>query len=216
MNQLPDPALHTAVLAALESATNRALSLSTGGLEGLATLEDEVFAFHCTAPELDFYLHPGADGIRLTGIHEGPVTTHVTGAASDFAELAHSDDAAATLVNGDLRMEGNSAPLLELQKQLSTLDIDWEAPLVDTLGDVAGHELAQLLRQVFSWGKQASSSLTRQLREFIQEEARLSPPRLEVEDFYQDVHELGLRVERLQSRSERLRRKIQELRGEAS
>ena len=60
--------------------------------------------------------------------------------------------------------------------------------------------------------RQASSSLTRQLDEFIHEEARLSPPRLELEDFYQDIQALGLRVERLQSRADRLRKKLQKLR----
>ena len=75
--------------------------------------------------------------------------------------------------------------------------MDWEAPLVDTLGDVAGHQLAQMLRDAFSWGRQASAGLSRQLEEFIHEEARLTPPRLELEDFYRDVQELGLQVERL-------------------
>ncbi len=207
----PDPTLHTAAMAALEAAANRALALSPGGNAVLAPLEDCVFAFHCTAPGVDFYLLPGGDGLRLTGFYEGGVTTSLTGTASDFAELARAEDPAATLVNGGLTMEGDSAPLIQLQQALSTLQVDWEAPLVDTLGDVAGHELAQLLRQAFSWSRQASSSLARQLGEFIHEEARLSPPRLEVEDFYRDVHELGLRVDRLESRANRLRRQIRKL-----
>jgi ubiquinone biosynthesis protein UbiJ len=210
---VPDPTLHTAVLAALEAAANRALDLAPTGRAAMAPLEDRVFAFHCTAPALDCYLHPGAHGIRLTGIHQGPVTTRLTGTASDFAELAQSEDPAATLVNGGLTLDGDSAPLLELQRLLATLEIDWEAPLVDTLGDVAGHQLAQMLRQAFSWGKQASASLTRQLGEYLQEEARLSPPRLEVEDFYRDVRELGLRVDRLESRARRLRQRLQTARN---
>jgi len=215
MSAAPDPTLHTAALAALEGAANRALALSPRGTETLAPLEDCVFAFHCTAPALDCYLYPGAHGVRLTGVHQGPVTTRLTGTASDFAELAHTGDPAATLVNGGLTMEGDSAPLIELQRLLARLQIDWEAPLVDALGDAAGHQLAQLLRRAFSWGRQASDSLTRQLGEYLQEEARLSPPRLEVEDFYRDVHELGLRVDRLESRTKRLRQRLQKLRGEA-
>jgi len=208
-----DPTLHTAALAALETATNRALALSTHGTAKLAQLEDCVFAFHCTAPSLDFYLHPGPEGIRLTGTHSGPVTTRITGKASDFTELAHSNDPAATLINGGLSLEGNSAPLIELQQILTTLDVDWEAPLVASLGDVAGHQLAQFLRSTFSWGKQASTGLTRQLGEFIHEEARLSPPRLEMEDFYRDVQELGQRVDRLESRTARIRQRLQKLRS---
>lgn len=211
-----DPTLRTAALAALEAATNRALTLSPAGKNVLTPLENCVFAFHCTAPSLDFYLLPGAEGLRLTGFHEGPVTTSLTGTASDFTELAQSSDPAGTLVNGGLSMEGDSATLIELQQLLSALEVDWEAPLVDTLGDVTGHQLAELLRQAFSWSKQATSSLARQLGEFIQEEARLSPPRLEVEDFYHDVHELGLRVDRLESRANRLRRKLQALQNQES
>jgi ubiquinone biosynthesis protein UbiJ len=208
-----DPSLHTAALAALETALNRALALSVHSKTALAQLEDCVFALHCTAPGMDIYLHPGAQGIRLTGVHSGPVTTSIKGQAADFTELATSSDPTATLINGGLALEGDSAPLLELQRILAELDMDWEAPLVDTLGDVAGHQLAQLLRQAFAWSKQASLSLTRQLEEFIHEEARLSPPRLEVEDFYRDLQELGLRVDRLQSRTERLRARLQKLRG---
>jgi ubiquinone biosynthesis protein UbiJ len=213
MSGAVDPTLHTAALAALEAATNRALALSPGRAAELASLEYCVFAFHCTTPSVDFYLHPGTGSIRLTGVHQGPVTTRIKGEASDFAELVYSDDPAATLINGGLSLEGDSAPLIELQQILATLDMDWEAPLVASLGDVAGHQLAQLLRHAFSWSKQASTGLTRQLEEFIHEEARLSPPRLEVEDFYHDVQELGLRVDRLESRSARLRQRLQKLRG---
>jgi ubiquinone biosynthesis protein UbiJ len=213
MSATVDPALHTATLAALEAVLNRALALSPHSLAELSRLEDDVFALHCTTPQVSFYLHPGAQGIRLTGFHHGPVTTSIKGAAGDFTELASSKDPTATLINGGLELEGDSAPLIELQHILADLDIDWEAPLVNSLGDVAGHQLAEALRSTFAWGKQASASLTRQLQEFIQEEARLSPPRLELEDFYRDVQDLGLRVDRLQSRTERLRQRLQKLKG---
>lgn len=213
MNGSIDPALHTAALAALEAGLNRALALSPGATAQLSELEDCVFALHCTAPALDVYLQPGAHGIRLSGICDGPVTTSIRGTAADFTELASAEDPTATLINGGLALEGDSAPLIELQHILSALQVDWEAPLVDTLGDVIGHQLAQVLRHAFGWGKQASASLTRQLAEFIHEEARLSPPPLEVEDFYRDVHELEMRVDRLESRTERLRRRLQKLQG---
>ncbi|MCP5163747.1 MAG: SCP2 sterol-binding domain-containing protein [Pseudomonadales bacterium] len=206
-----DPALQTALLAALESTLNRALALAPGSGEKLAALGDCVFALHCQAPPLDVFLLPGGDRLRLMGVYDGPVTTSVSGVASDFAELLTSTDPAAKLINGRLELRGDSAPLIELQKILAALEVDWEAPLVDTLGDVAGHQLAQVLRAAWGWGRQASGSLGRQLEEFIHEEARLSPPRLELEDFYRDVQQLGLRVERLESRARRLRKRLQQL-----
>lgn len=208
-----DPTIHTAGLAGLESALNQALNLAPEGKAELAGLEGSVFALHCTSPSLQVYLQPGANGVRLMGIFDGPVTTRVRGAASDFTELASSDDPTATLINGKLELDGNSAALIDLQQILGRLDIDWEAPLVDKLGDIAGHQIAQLLRATFSWSKQASSSLRRQLEEFIHEEARLCPPRLELEDFYADIQQLGLKVERLTLRTQRLRKKLQQQKG---
>lgn len=207
------PTLVTAVLAALETGLNRALELAPEAKSALEPLQDDVFAMHCTSPELDVYLQPEAGGLRLMSVYEGPVTTSVRGVASDFAELVTSGDPAATLINGRLELEGDSAPLLELRKIIAGLDMDWEAPLVAAMGDVAGHQFAQMLRATYGWGKQASGSFARQLEEFIHEEARLSPPRLELEDFYRDVQALGVRVERLQSRANRLRKRLQKLRG---
>ena len=210
MNSVIDPALHTAVFAAVERVVNQALELDPAGRKRLDKLADCVFALHCTAPALDVYLQPGNGRVRLMGYYDGPVTTSVRGLASDFAEVATAKDPTAALINGKLALSGDSAPLIELQKIITALDIDWEAPLVDALGDVAGHQLAQLLRGAYGWGRQASSGLARQLEEFIHEEARLSPPRLELEDFYRDVQQLGLQVDRLESRTRRLRKRLQQ------
>ena len=208
-----NPTLHTAIMAAFEGALNRALQLAPATREELGELEDSVFALHCSAPEVEVFLQPTTDAIRLMGIYEGDITTSVRGEASDFAELVTSKDPAATLINGGLELEGDSAPLLELQRILGSLDMDWEAPLVDTLGDVAGHQVAQMLRSLAGWGNQASTSLARQLDEFIHEEARLTPPKLELEDFYRDVQELGQRVDRVKSRAQRLRRRLLKLKA---
>ncbi|GAB3284905.1 ubiquinone biosynthesis accessory factor UbiJ [Parahaliea aestuarii] len=210
---MPDPTLHTAALAALEGVINRALALDSRSGEQLGRLEGCVFSLDCTSPPFRAFLLPGVDGVALAGHWDGKVTTAVRGEASDFAELATASDPTATLINGNLTLEGDSAPLIELQKILAGLDLDWEAPLVDTLGDVAGHQLAEAFRGLFSFGRMAHKSLERQLNEFIHEEARLSPPRLELEDFYHDVGALAERSERLEAKLARLRSRIERLKS---
>jgi ubiquinone biosynthesis protein UbiJ len=198
------PTLHTAAVAALETAVNRALELDPASQKKLHRLDNKVFGFHCLNPDLEIFLLPGSDGLKLMGYWDGDVSTSISGKASDFAGLAGAQDPTAALINGNLELQGDSAPLIELQGILSSLDMDWEAPLVNTLGDVAGHQLAEGLRGLFGWGQQASSGLVRQVEEFIHHEARLAPPRQEVEDFYQEVEQLSQRVERLQARMRKL------------
>lgn len=210
---MPDPTLHTAALAALEAGLNRALALDSRSGELLGKLEGCVFSLDCTSPPFQAFLLPTAQGVQLAGHWEDRVTTAVRGEAGDFAELATATDPTAALINGNLTLEGDSAPLIELQKILAGLDLDWEAPLVDSLGDVAGHQLAEGFRGLFSYGRMAHASLERQLEEFIHEEARLSPPRLELEDFYRDVAALAERSERLEAKLARLRARVERLKA---
>jgi ubiquinone biosynthesis protein UbiJ len=207
--KMTDPTVHTAAIATLEVAINRALELDPSGSAQLASLEGKIFQFSCLSPELDIYISTDGNRLKLAGYWEGEVIAAIRGNASDFADLATATDPTAALINGNLELKGDSAPLIELQKILANLDMDWEAPLVKAFGDIAGHQLAQALRGLFSWGQQASTSFLRQLEEFIHEEARLAPPRLEVEDFYQDVQQLNQRVDRLQARIRQLAAKRQ-------
>ncbi|WOJ97276.1 SCP2 sterol-binding domain-containing protein [Congregibacter brevis] len=213
MNDIRMPTVHTAGLAAAEAAANAALRLSPHSLEALKPLAGRVLALECTRPAVTVYLHSEANGeLRLQGVHDGPVATRVTGTAQDFASLAQAEDPAAALINGGIQLEGNSSTLTDMQRVFNDLDIDWEAPLVSGLGDVAGHQLAGMLSAAFHWTRQSGDNLRRQLEEFATEEARLAPPKLALEHFYEDVQQLSERSERLEQRVERLRLRLERLR----
>lgn len=206
------PSLHTAGLMAAEAAVNAALKLSPHSLQALGGLAGQVLALDCTRPRLTLYLHSETDGtLRLCGVHEGPVDTRVIGSLEDFIELARAEDPAAALINGGVQLQGSSATLMAMQRVFADLEIDWEAPLVEGLGDVAGHQLALVLKGSVDWSRQAGASLRRQLGEFALEEARLSPPRLALEGFYSEVQGLLERSERLEQRIALARQRLDRL-----
>lgn len=216
MTDAPDirmPTLHTAGLAGAEAALNAALRLSPHSQQALAGLHGQVLELECTQPSLRVFIESNPEGeLQLHGTYDGPVVTRVIGSAEDFTALARAEDPAAALINGNIQLKGSSATLIDMQRAFNDLDIDWEAPLNDMLGDVVGHQLAQMLRAMFAWSQDASNRLRRQLSEFALEEARLSPPRLALEGFYSDVQQLTDRSERLAQRTELLRRRLERLR----
>jgi ubiquinone biosynthesis protein UbiJ len=212
MTELRSPTLHTAGLAGAEAAINAALRLSPHSAPALAALAGRVIALECTQPPVQVFINSNEQGaLELRGVYEGDVATRVRGSAGDFAELARAEDPAAALINGGIRLEGSSAALLDMQAVFAGVDIDWEAPLVDSLGDVAGHQLAQMLRGAFSWSQHANASLRRQLSEFAIEEARLTPPAAALEDFYREVGSLAQRGERLEKQLQKTRRRLRAL-----
>lgn len=201
-----NPTLHSAGLAALETAINRALSLDPATLLRLGKLDGHVFLLHCTSPELGVYLIPCAEGVRLCGAWDGPVDTTLLGSASEFSRLLTADDPANALINGQLELHGNTQALMDLQKIAHQLDIDWEAPLAQLFGDVIGHQLGRGIRRGLKFGKQALSGLRRQFDEYLVEESELIAPRWEVEKFFNEVDQLAMRTERLEARLRKLRR----------
>lgn len=205
---MPTSTLNAAALGALERAVNAALEMDTATRGEIAALAPTVFHIRCTMPEVEVFVFPSADGVRLQSYYEGKADCSVSGKASDFVALITATDKAGALVNGNLRITGDSAPLLALEKALSGLDVDWEQRLAVLLGDIPAHQLGRAVRGSLKWGRSAQEALLRHVEEFIHEEARLAPPRLEVEDFFTDLQDLTIRGERLEAGVRRLKRRV--------
>ena len=200
-----DPALLGAALAGAERALNQAVALAPTSHRELDSLAGTRLGIEISSVELTLYIEI-TDGpeVRLMSHCEAPTAAFVRGSIEDFASLATSDDPAAVLINSGIELEGSSTKLITLQQIVSKMDVDWEAPLVDALGDVMGHQLAQALRAMFRWSESARASLKRQLSEYLLEEGKLTPPKAELEHFYDSVQSLSLRVERAQSQLAKL------------
>jgi ubiquinone biosynthesis accessory factor UbiJ len=202
-------AARTAGLATLERAINGALSLDARTQARLAALAGQVLRIEVTVPALEVFVLPGTEGLRLAGYFETRPDCAVSGAASDFVALLAATDKPSALVNGNLRVSGDSSLLLELQAALAELDLDWEQRLASILGEVPAHQLGRAARSSARFGRDARDTLLRHVEEFIHEEARLAPPRLEVEDFFADLRALANRSERLEATTRRLARRVQ-------
>ena len=200
-----DPALLSAALAGAEQVLNQAIALAPHSHRELDAVSGTLLGIEITTLDLTIYIEMvrGAE-IRLIAHCERDTDAFVRGTLEDFAALATSDDPAATLINSGIELEGSSASLITLQQVVSRMEIVWEAPLVELLGDVAGHQVAEGLRRFLRWGEGARASLKRQVSEYLLEEGRLTPPKAELEHFYGAVQSLTVRVERAQSRVEKL------------
>lgn len=206
---MADPALQTAAFSGLAFIINKALELDPATTQRLGELEGLVLEIHCQSPELKAYCLPSAQGFELRSFHDPElISASLSGNLSDFVTLLQASDKAAALVNGKLSVSGDSGHFLKLQAIMADLDLDWEQALSTLFGDVASHQLGRFIRSSFSFGQETRNTLERHVEEFLHEEARLLPPKLELENFYDDVRLLHSQSERLQARISRLQQKI--------
>jgi len=87
---------------------------------------------------------------------------------------------------------------------LDEMDIDWEEQLSRLTGDVMAHQLGNTARRAAGVLRDGRRTLERDIGEYLQEELRVLPTRIEAENFSADVSRLRMDTDRLAARIKRL------------
>lgn len=120
--------------------------------------------------------------------------------------LSFSKDKRKHFFADNVVIEGN----LELGQQVTDLfdqlEIDWEEPLSRWVGDVPAHQVGRAVRGLKDFTQRLCDSMSRNVTEYVHEEVELFPPREALHDFFNDVDELRMDVDRIEARIEKLRR----------
>lgn len=194
--------LTIAALASAEKMLNTALRYDPATRIGLARLEGKIIALHITAPAINIFIMPMDDELRLMGNWDGDVDTRITGSLLALAQLAQTE--IHNLKDSGVTVMGDLSLLADMQHLMKNLDIDWEEMLSQFTGDIIGHQTAQLIRAQFGWAKDRAQNAQRLAGEFLTEELKTLPGKPELEDFYRQVDDLRLAVDRAAARVEKL------------
>lgn len=203
----------------LESVINRHIGESSRAGELLESLDGRSLAI--VVRGLGFRLRLQSLKTRLAVSVESAASGAATATANDSA--TDSSSATATVVGtppvllgllGNAEAEGFRESGAELSGDVATAEAfaellrharpDLEEELSRLIGDIAAHEVAGAARRTDDWAREAGSALTMNTSEFLQEEARQLPPRVEVNAFGRDVECLRDDVERAAQRLARL------------
>jgi ubiquinone biosynthesis protein UbiJ len=192
----------------LESAFNRYLAMDPDAGTRLQPLDGRTIALELRGFDLVVCLRV-ADG-RVSVLPEpepDPDTeadTTLRGTPLGFARLGLGGDSTDTLFSGDVSISGDVEAGQAFKAVLDELDIDWEEQLAGITGDMVAHQLGNAARSAGSWLRQGRTTLEQDLGEYLQEELRVVPTRIEIENFIADVDRMRMDLERLEARIRRL------------
>jgi len=195
---MSDPTYRAGFDAALETVINTALQYDPATRARLEGLDGKIMQLDLIAPKLECCLCIEGDQVRVRQHWEGDVTTSISGSAISLIRLLKDPDATPAAL--EVSISGSSALLAELQWIMSDLDIDWEAPLAQLVGDIPAHSISNVLRSAGSWLSASLSRAPVAAAETISEEWQLTPPQAQFEAFADDLAELSLATERLEAR----------------
>jgi len=196
--------LPASLLAGLEAALNRYLYLDPEATARMAALQPRSIAIELTPLQLTLYVVPAANGVQLRSQLETAPDTVLRGTPLGLAQLGLGSQGGKTLFSGSVAIEGDVETGQAFKAILDEMDIDWEEQLARLTGDVIAHQLGNTARRAAGVLGHARRTLERDIGEYLQEELRVLPTRIETENFSADVSRLGMDIDRLAARIRRL------------
>ena len=195
-----DPAIKTSVLAAIEQPLNSVLALDPVTVERLSALAGTVIELRCLEPEFHCFIRLEDRCVRLAGYNEDPVDAVISGSASSLALLAHALTHSRKMMFANIEgvvVTGQSEVIEQLQSICCDMELDWERFLSQIVGEIPGHLMAQGGRLFSQQLQQGQQMFEQNIADYIQEELRLIPSRVEIEHFSEQVSQLQASVSQL-------------------
>ncbi|MGD8207703.1 MAG: SCP2 sterol-binding domain-containing protein [Thiohalocapsa sp.] len=193
-----------AVLATFEGAVNAVLKLDPEGAGRLAEIQGRVLQLELSGFGSRVCVVPGESGLLLYGDYDAEPDCIVRGSPAALLGMALSEHREDSVFHGSIEIVGDNRVAQTLGEVFRGLDIDWEELLSRLLGDTLAHRLGSEARATARWATRSGDVLTRDLREYLQEEGRFLPTNEEMSSFLGAVDVLRDDVERLEARVERL------------
>ncbi|HAT8717895.1 TPA: hypothetical protein JBA90_13465 [Legionella pneumophila subsp. pneumophila] len=187
-------------LKALQTAINQAMKLDEQMPQKIQKLDGKTLEMVITPLNVNFYIRFKGSEMQLLHRIDGRPDTIIHSNPIGLIRLSLLPTSKArSLFNDKIRISGDIELGQSVKKLFDEIDIDWEGHLAHFTGDVVAHQIGSFVRKGLEFKNQFSTSMQQNITEFLQEELRICPSRNELEDFFAEVDELVLSVDRLQA-----------------
>lgn len=185
-------------LLALQKAMNCALALDEDMPSKIKPLEGKVLELVVNPLNVCFFLTFQDGLVKLLAYYDGIPDTVIHSNPLGLIRLSLLPASKLrSLFNDNIRISGDVGLGQEVKALFDNIEIDWEGHLAHFTGDVVAHQIGSWVREGRAFNRRLVTSLKRSMSEYLQEERKVVPTPQEMQDFYQDVDELGMRLERL-------------------
>lgn len=187
-------------LLALQKAINRGLALDESIPAKLKSLEGKSLEIAIQPLSVKFYIVFQEGQIQLRESYDGETDTQIVSSPMGLIRLSLLPASKArSLFNDKIRISGDIELGLKVKQIFEELDIDWEGHLAEFTGDVIAHQLSGFLHKGLSFARNLGQSLSLNTSDYLHEELRLFPNKLELEDLFNAIDTLSHDVERLEA-----------------
>ncbi|MBT8144212.1 MAG: SCP2 sterol-binding domain-containing protein [Gammaproteobacteria bacterium] len=193
------------LLAPLARLLNRQISRSSPATAATHQLDGRTLAIRLRNTALTLYLTVREGQLHLRRDFDTEPDALLETTPLGLTELGRGATSA-----GNISMSGDPVVAQQFEQLLRHTQPDWEEELSQLVGDVAAHQVGNVVRQVFDFGQHAFRSLSRDSAEYLREERRDLPAPAEIDAYNDDVRNVQQRLERLQQDIAMLAQRVEE------
>ncbi len=187
------------LLRPFESILNRQIAASARARGLLAELAGRSMELRFPPMPLRIRVAATAETLSLRPAADEPADAVIAGTPLAFLRLATAD-AANSIRAGGMDVRGDAEVAEGFKRLFDAARPDLEEELSRFTGDPAAHYLARFARGTADFGRRAGDALTRNVSEYLSEESRDVPTRVEAEEFLEGVDRFREAVDRLEAR----------------
>ena len=187
---------------------NSALAHDEVSLRALGELSGTKVQIISHSPQFTIYLKIYADQITLS--NEGDIEQTITLSGSLVALVSGLFDAdeISTLYGTGITANGDTGVLKKLNKLMTGLNIDWEAAIGKLIGPMPAHLVTNAVSKIRPAISKNKRRICEIAIEVAQEELRLTPTKVEFDNFSEEIQLLSSRVDRLEAHFNSTRRTL--------
>ena len=202
--------MKSAVLAFFQKALQRILSLDSESKNRLAILQGRHIAVELK--NLDVTLHCVFinDSVELKSDLLDTPDAFIKGTPLTLMRMALTTGDRKHFFVDDVEIVGNAEIAEQVINLFDQLEIDCEEYASHLIGDVSAHQVGRLLRDAQRFVRHTNKTLSRNINEYIHEEIPLFPSVEAIKDFFHDVDEIRMDVDRLAVKVEHIKKRQQE------
>lgn len=172
---------------------------------------------HLTDVKKEFLVTPVQAGLEVSEhiLAEDSEESEIAGEEKEYTTIIYSNiislarmglgaDYQSMLNSGALKVEGDVEFANQLRSIFMQVDIDWEEVASKYVGDSVAYQVGLFVNKFKNYKSHSVENFRLDISEYLQEESRIVPTKVELDRFMGGVDDLDANVQRLEARIQRL------------
>lgn len=179
----------------------------------LNQFEGQYLLVHLTDLNKEYLVAPIQSGVVLSertvdeesmGENGPEITTTIHSNIVSLARMGLGAEYQSMLSGGALRIEGDVEFANQLRSIFMQVDIDWEEVASKYVGDSVAYQVGLFVNKFKNYKSRSVDNFRADTSEYLQEESRILPTKVELDRFMTEVDDLDATAQRLEARVQRL------------